>query len=101
MIFAETMTDVDYTNDLVLLADSPAQAGSLLHSLKQALYYHVANGFMLLLLYFKWWLNPVVTLPWKKVDKHTKTPHWFTNIKVYSLLYFLRSCQEKRNNMKN
>ena len=33
---AETMTDTDYTDDLVLLANTPAQAKSLLHSLEQA-----------------------------------------------------------------
>ena len=30
------MTDADYANDLVLLANTPAQAESLLHSLEQA-----------------------------------------------------------------
>ena len=30
------MTDADYTNDLALLANTPAQAKSLLHSLGQA-----------------------------------------------------------------
>ena len=33
----ETMTDADYADDLALLANTPAQAESLLHSLKQAL----------------------------------------------------------------
>ena len=30
------MTDVDYADDLVFLANTPAQAKFLLHSLKQA-----------------------------------------------------------------
>ena len=30
---AEPMTDADYANDLVLLANTPAQAETLLHSL--------------------------------------------------------------------
>ena len=30
------ITDADYTDDLVLLANTPAQAKSLLHSLEQA-----------------------------------------------------------------
>ena len=33
---AQTITDVDYANDIVLLANTPAQAKSLLHSLEQA-----------------------------------------------------------------
>ena len=33
---AQTITDVDYADDLVLLANSPAQAESLLHSLERA-----------------------------------------------------------------
>ena len=33
---AETMTDADYLDDLVLLANAPAQAESLLHSLEHA-----------------------------------------------------------------
>ena len=33
---AEIITDADYTNDLVLLTNTPAQAESLLHSLEQA-----------------------------------------------------------------
>ena len=33
---AETITDVDYANDLLLLANTPAQVKSLLHSLEQA-----------------------------------------------------------------
>ena len=32
---AETMTDADYANDLVLLANTPAQAKCLLHGLEQ------------------------------------------------------------------
>ena len=34
--FAQTITDVDYTDDIVLLANTPAQAETLLHNLKQA-----------------------------------------------------------------
>ena len=33
---AQTITDADYADDIVLLANSPAQAESLLHSLEQA-----------------------------------------------------------------
>ncbi len=33
---AQIITDMDYTNDIALLANSPAQAESLLHSLKRA-----------------------------------------------------------------
>ena len=33
---AETMTDADYADDLVLLANTPTQAESLLHSFEQA-----------------------------------------------------------------
>ena len=33
---AETMTDADYVDDLALLTNTPAQAESLMHSLKQA-----------------------------------------------------------------
>ena len=33
---AQTITDVDYTNDIALLANTPAQAESLLHSLERA-----------------------------------------------------------------
>ena len=33
---AQTITDVDYANDIVILANTPAQAKSLLHSLEQA-----------------------------------------------------------------
>ena len=33
---AETFTDTDYTNDITLLANTPTQAKSLLHSLEQA-----------------------------------------------------------------
>ena len=32
---AETITDADYADDLVLLANTPVQAKLLLHSLKQ------------------------------------------------------------------
>ena len=32
---AETITDADYADDLVLLANTPAEAKSLLHSLEQ------------------------------------------------------------------
>ena len=32
----QTCTDADYTNDLVLLANTPVQTDSLLHNLKQA-----------------------------------------------------------------
>ena len=32
----EAITDADYTDDLVLLTNTPAQAKSLLHNLKQA-----------------------------------------------------------------
>ena len=32
----ETITDADYTDDLVLLTNTPVQAKSLLHSLEQA-----------------------------------------------------------------
>ena len=32
----KTMTDADYTDDLVLLTNTPAQAESLLHNLEQA-----------------------------------------------------------------
>ena len=32
----QTITDTDYANDIVLLANTPAQAKSLLHSLEQA-----------------------------------------------------------------
>ena len=35
MIFAETITDADYADDLVLLANTSAQAESQLHHLKQ------------------------------------------------------------------
>ena len=31
---AQTITDVDYTNNIALLANSPVQAESLLHSLE-------------------------------------------------------------------
>ena len=37
---SETITDADYADDLILLANTPAQAESLQHSLKQA-----ARGF--------------------------------------------------------
>ena len=33
---AQTITDADYANDIPLLANTPAQAKSLLHSLEQA-----------------------------------------------------------------
>ena len=33
---AQTITDVDYTDDIVLLAKAPAPADSLLHSLELA-----------------------------------------------------------------
>ena len=33
---AQTITDADYANDITLLANSPSQAKSLLHSLEQA-----------------------------------------------------------------
>ena len=33
---AQTNTDVDYVDDIALLANTPTQAGSLLHSLDQA-----------------------------------------------------------------
>ena len=33
---AQTVTDADYADDLALLADTPAQAESLLHSLEEA-----------------------------------------------------------------
>ena len=33
---AKTITDADYTDDIVLLANVPAQAETLLHSLEQA-----------------------------------------------------------------
>ena len=33
---AQTITDVDYTDDIALLVNSPAQAETLLHSLEQA-----------------------------------------------------------------
>ena len=33
---AQTIMDVDYANDIALLANTPAQAESLLHSLEQA-----------------------------------------------------------------
>ena len=33
---AQTITDADYTDDIALLANSPAQAKTLLHSLEQA-----------------------------------------------------------------
>ena len=33
---AQTITDADYADDIVLLADTPTQAESLLHSLEQA-----------------------------------------------------------------
>ena len=33
---AQTITDVDYADDIVLLANTPAQAKSLLHSLERA-----------------------------------------------------------------
>ena len=33
---AQTITDVDYTNDIVLLTNTPAQVESLLHSLEWA-----------------------------------------------------------------
>ncbi len=33
---AQTVTDVDYTDDIALLANTPAQAETLLHSLEQA-----------------------------------------------------------------
>ena len=33
---AQTVTDADYADDLALLADIPAQAESLLHSLEEA-----------------------------------------------------------------
>ena len=33
---AQTITNMDYTNDIVLLANSPTQAKSLLHSLERA-----------------------------------------------------------------
>ena len=32
---AETITDTDYANDIVLLANTPTQAESQLHSLEQ------------------------------------------------------------------
>ena len=37
---AKTITDADYADDWVLLADTPAQAESLLHNLEQAAGYH-------------------------------------------------------------
>ena len=33
---AKTIKDADYTNDIALLANTPAQAETLLHSLEQA-----------------------------------------------------------------
>ena len=33
---AQTITDEDYTNDIALLANTPAQAETLLHSLERA-----------------------------------------------------------------
>ena len=33
---AQTITDVDYANDITLLANAPAQAKTFLHSLEQA-----------------------------------------------------------------
>ena len=39
---AQTITDVDYTDDIALLANTPAQAKSLLHSQKR-----VADGISL------------------------------------------------------
>ena len=33
---AKSITDVDYANDIALLADAPAQAETLLHSQEQA-----------------------------------------------------------------
>ena len=33
---AQTITDVDYADDIALLANTPAQAESLLHSLERA-----------------------------------------------------------------
>ena len=33
---AQTITDVDYADDITLLANSPAQAESMLHSLRRA-----------------------------------------------------------------
>ena len=32
----QTITDTDYTDDIVLMANTPAQSESLLHSLKKA-----------------------------------------------------------------
>ena len=36
MISHETSTEADYTDDLALLANTPTQSESLMHSLKQA-----------------------------------------------------------------
>ena len=33
---AQTITDAEYTNDIALMANTPAQAETLLHSLEQA-----------------------------------------------------------------
>ena len=38
----QTITDADYTDDIALLANTPSQADSLLHSLAQAV---DGNGF--------------------------------------------------------
>ena len=37
----QTITDIDYTDDIMLLASTPAQVKSLLHSLEQAAGLHV------------------------------------------------------------
>ena len=34
-VYRQTITDADYANDIVLLANTPAQAEILLHSLEQ------------------------------------------------------------------
>ena len=50
---AETITCSDYADDLVLLADTPAQGESLLNSLDQAAGLHV-NANKRKFMYFKW-----------------------------------------------
>ena len=75
MISIETITNVDYANDLVLLANTPAQAESLLYNLEQA-----AGGIGLYVnanktehMYFKW-EGAISTLsgrPLKLIDEFT------------------------------
>ena len=59
---AQTITDADYADDIALLANTPAQAESLLHSLERA-----AGGIGLQSKQNTWTLIKEVTFPHKRV----------------------------------